>query len=513
MWHCAAATALWQCQNEEQKNEEQKNEEQKNEEQKNEEQKTIASYPITIIGMKEYMEANDGVLAVFPDVSLKRGTNTYDYFHSIQIPAFLARINKLDTKLDPFGQNIACSLKYSETIGNLYCEHYSKPETVCRRMWDMTPETVCRRMWDMTPESNKDPNKETFALPVGVEEPVSLATKKLFEEQFIPETPKSDITPLPFGEGPMLHLWASTTITMQYLHEQENRSHRIKYLQGQLGMISWEDSSWVKGARILINKLRQFASDEGIDGKDKRRILLFNYRIGDVNKQHDANIDLLKSVIDIAKERNQFVVVPLIVHASDAEVREIENVTTSILVLYKGDKPYDKRYTAAFWAFVANELQDIVHGVIGGRSGSMDIASFMGVNTCSFDEPVFGPHRTSEHDPYEKRYICSQGGQLLRLLSQHAIMSVVYVDTSSWVSKKRDNGTKYNSYTKLDEEGLKTWLDREPSSPHISPELTADQIRVRCTRSVVSATLIYHFLERACRGNPKRGFIEDGAPY
>jgi hypothetical protein len=456
MWHCAAATALWQCQNEE--------------------QKTNASYLITIIRMKENVEKRKGgILAVSLDESLKQGSNTYNYFHSIQIPAFLARINKLETKFGPvFGPNIAKSPGYSETIGHLYCWHYGEQDAVCSVMWDRTK------------ESDKDANKGTFAL-LGVKEPVSLAKEVLFCKEFIPELPKSAIPPPPFEGGLMLHLWASTTITMQYLHEQGNRSERIKHLQEQLGRISESSSSWVNRARSLIRKLVGFATKEGIDGKNDKRVLLFNYRIGDVNKQHDANIHLLKSITKITKTRG-FVVVPLIVGASPEEVSEIKKVTHSILELYEDDIPYDKRYTAAFWAIVANELQDtIVHGVIGGRSGSMDIASFMGVNTCSFDEPVFG------NKCYDDDDIRKQGGQLLRLLAQHAIMSVVYVDATTLYKKTRTNGHKYNAYKKLDKDGVEQWLDRRPSDLHIWPKLIAEEIRVRCTRSVVTAMLIYHF--------------------
>ncbi|MGZ3458883.1 MAG: hypothetical protein ACXU86_10325, partial [Archangium sp.] len=45
------------------------------------------------------------------------------------------------------------------------------------------------------------------------------------------------------------------------------------------------------------------------------------------------------------------------------------------------------RRTALLWARIADlQKEGLVHGLIGGRSGSMDIASFMGVNAYSWDE-------------------------------------------------------------------------------------------------------------------------------
>lgn len=132
------------------------------------------------------------------------------------------------------------------------------------------------------------------------------------------------------------------------------------------------------------------ATQEGVDRLNGKKVVLFNYRKGDVNRQHDGNRYLLDSVSKFAASRG-FVVIALCVDASMEEIDILRINNHPVLQLYTQGQSYDKRYTAAFWSIVANELQGIyVHGLLGGRSGSMDIAAFLGVNTCSFDEPVFG---------------------------------------------------------------------------------------------------------------------------
>lgn len=453
MWHCAAATAL--CQSED--------------------QKVIVAYPLTIIGMKEKVSfAPDGSVVVSPDNSILRGSQTYNYFHSVQIPCLLARINKLETRFRPvFGQNIVGgSTEYLNKIVVLHREHYGNPNAVCGMMWSLTPET------------EEAANVRTLQIPHNIAKPVSLAKEVLFpNEGEIPELAKSDISPpyefdgneeVLIGPGPMLHLWASTAITMQYLYEPEKRARRIQYLQEQLGNTSNINSTWFQQACTLRDKLVMLATQEGVDRSNEKRVLIFNYRKGDVNKQHDGNISLLNSVSKFAATKG-FVVIALCVNVDIEEVDFLRINNHVVLQLYERGQSYDKRYTAAFWALVANELQGtIVQGLIGGRSGSMDIASFMGVNTCSFDEPVFGQKYKFGDD-----YILAQGGQLLRLMSQYPVMSIVYVNTDSWF----DNNYRYNAYDELDERGLSEWLERAPSDPHICPPISVIELRVSADSS------------------------------
>ncbi|KFZ13615.1 hypothetical protein V502_06523 [Pseudogymnoascus sp. VKM F-4520 (FW-2644)] len=446
IWHCAAATAL--C--------------------LSEDDNVIASDAITIIGMKEKVSwAPEGSVTVMisPDNSIIHGSRTYNYFHSINIPILLARINKLEAKFRPaFGQNIAGgSGLYLDMLIGLYRGQFGDPDTLCSKMWSMTPET------------EKDANVSTLQVPPNFDSRpsrVSLPNEVLFpnEGEVLEPVPNADLSP-PYEfdgneevlrrPGVMLHLWTSTAITMQYLYDPATRERRIRYLQRELGNISAENSTWVQQAYALRDKLIMLAESNG------RRVVLFNYRKGNVNKQHDGNIGLLDSVSRFAAARG-FAVVAL-----------LENV----LQLYRMGESYDKRYTAAFWSIVANQLQGFyVQGLIGGRSGSMDIASFMGVNCCTFDEQIFNQKCYFDDD-----YIIAQGGLFLRLMSQHPVTSIVYVNFCSWF----DSGAEYNAYNELDEEGLGEWLDRVLCDPHIYPPLSVEQVRnTQAGRKSLESTLM-----------------------
>lgn len=450
MWHCVAATAL--CQSEM--------------------RHVVAAYPVTVIGMKEKVSWVPDVgetIAVSPGNSVLEGSHIYNYFHSIQIPVLLARINKLETQFRPvFGKNLIASTEYMNKIIVLYRTFYDQPGGLCSVMWSVTPET------------DQAANFSTFQIPPEVAKPNSLTNEVLFPDEV--ETLKLaniDVSP-PYefdgneeilaGPGPMMHVWASTTVIMQYLIHDDVRAGHIQYLQEQLGQISKADSAWVQRARRLSDKLVMLATQEGVDRSNEKKVVIFNYCKSDVNKQHDGNIALL-SFVAVFAEKKGFAVIALVENLLPDEIDYIRIHNIPVLELYPdGQSSYDKRYTPAFWTIVVNELQGtLVHGVIGGRGGSMEIASLMGVNTCTFDEPIF-----NEESRYGDAYVLAQGGPLLRLLSLHPITSIVYVKKSSWYK----NDTKCNAYQELDERGLGEWLDRNLSDPHICPALSAAEVRV-----------------------------------
>lgn len=95
-----------------------------------------------------------------------------------------------------------------------------------------------------------------------------------------------------------------------------------------------------------------------------------------------------------------------------------------------------KRRTALLWARIADlQKEGLVHGLIGGRSGSMDIAAFMGVNAYSWDE----------HKPDNVDY--------QRLKETEPIMTV---------------GHMQGDDHKLDEGHVKGWMKPPPSERRLA---------------------------------------------
>ncbi|KAI9760111.1 MAG: hypothetical protein M1840_002722 [Geoglossum simile] len=414
MWHCAAMTAL--CQSDV--------------------KDLITPYPVTIIGLQAGLKSG----ALVQSECTKRGYYTFQYFRTLGIPILLARIHpnknfwlwKNDMTID-----------HVKVMAKCYTDY---PTSDCTIVWSNTAEAPTTD----TPPINPAPtNNVANIFPPSA--PAPAVPTPAQEEDFYDFSPTDNevasMDPKKFRNA---HLWTSTTIVMQYLHESTKRAARIGYLQQMFGAKN-EAAQWYKDADALVGKLNQLQVATG------KNVVLFNYRIGDVNRQHNSNLNLLNFVETQAAAKS-LAVISIVVGASIAATNALKQQRPGkVLELYAPNVAYDKRYTSAFWAIVANKCPK-VFGLIGGRSGSMDIASFMGVNCCSWDEPIFsGSYDSIQNTRTYKYAYDEQGGQLLRLLNQRAIMSVVYVNTTGV------NLSAYpRVYSALETTGLASWLGRTP---------------------------------------------------
>ncbi|KAM0819278.1 putative Chitinase [Seiridium cardinale] len=116
----------------------------------------------------------------------------------------------------------------------------------------------------------------------------------------------------------------------------------------------------------------------------------------------------------------------------------------------------DKRFTARFWNRVQRMTE--VFGLIGGRSGSLDVAAFVGMNCFEWDEPVFNIAVGAldielKHLP-SKEYTELQVPQYLRLLNQCFVINIGLLDASSY-------DYKHKIFTRLEIEELDRWLSGE----------------------------------------------------
>jgi len=126
----------------------------------------------------------------------------------------------------------------------------------------------------------------------------------------------------------------------------------------------------------------------------KQRVVLVNMRLATYNVENIITEAIYWQIVRLAASFGCVVVRVGAYQDDDGYrkygqwVRQLDNTALDIYgVNEKGFVPADLRETAWFWALVY-ELQtknrNLV-GVIGGRSGSLDIAAFMGVRTLSFD--------------------------------------------------------------------------------------------------------------------------------
>jgi len=132
-----------------------------------------------------------------------------------------------------------------------------------------------------------------------------------------------------------------------------------------------------------------------------------------------------------------------------------------------GDVPESKRITALFWKAVAEseEFNEHVYGIVGPRSGSLDIAAMMGIRTFEFDQPFLyaynDPSRWWNKDlssQDREAYMAKEFPQHLRMLMQAPWMTLGVMDITSWDPQSR-------TFTRLESGRFDDWLGSKVTCP------------------------------------------------
>ncbi|KAF2842521.1 hypothetical protein M501DRAFT_1013859 [Patellaria atrata CBS 101060] len=127
------------------------------------------------------------------------------------------------------------------------------------------------------------------------------------------------------------------------------------------------------------------------------RVVLENYRVGHVNGGMDSNLEMSKWFKNEAEKKGMAVIYVIVIDMTQERGREayskLEATKGNVLFdldnkndpVQQGWPGLDSRAQALFWAKVTSN-KDIA-GVFSGRSGSVDVAGFNGVNVFFWDEP------------------------------------------------------------------------------------------------------------------------------
>jgi hypothetical protein len=247
----------------------------------------------------------------------------------------------------------------------------------------------------------------------------------------------------------------STTILMDHVR-RSGRPAVIRFLREK-----FTANLALQDMQHMDQKVLQI--EQAIRKQGGKQVILLNRRSGDVNKQHNTTDGIENQLKELAAQKNMFV---LGVATPDYKPGDIDLFDSQSL---RKNEFVDKRRTAYFWKRVS-ELPG-VYGLIGGRSGSMDIAAFMGMNVFSWDE----------NRPDDEQY--------LRLLQTYPLMSI------GWVDEESRNTA--GAYEKLLPRHVSAWL--EDKKKRIWPRIS--KLDDKVVRRLEGAGVRAHYL-RGSAGLP-----------
>lgn len=248
----------------------------------------------------------------------------------------------------------------------------------------------------------------------------------------------------PKNDKRLVPLAATTAMVMQMM-DLLDRPTALKLLGDAL---SAELSEKAKAAaQSMVDRLAALVASTRAE-----KVVLLNYRQGEVNKQHNTN----EKIKDSLKDHASLLTYPTTV-ISIPQMREMAPKILEDRDRRPGPKkdwifdlyglvdqnaarlPDDRRAKVWFWKLVAEQLQSgsvvvdgslpaPVVGMIGGRSGSMDLPSFVGVRCMSWDEPLLARNVREGLSKNDIKNVREQASQILRLLNQWPLMSMSYID-------------------------------------------------------------------------------------
>ncbi|KAK3984320.1 hypothetical protein QBC44DRAFT_375316 [Cladorrhinum sp. PSN332] len=348
------------------------------------------------------------------------------------------------------------------------------------------------------------------------------------------QEPEEDELLGPVKDPKLVHIWCSTSIVMQmmnYLGFRQSQKILGYHLSG--------GSQMPQGVKTAAEgKFLDLCATINAQCTPKTKgVVLFNYRIGDVNTQHDANMNIFTQVRELCRARGYLLFaipqmksdkwnkIPAAEKPAGAEIFDLLNVVSSPANNPNGTSggPTDNRAKAYFWHLVATYLQgtsesaplgkpetasnlaklDIpryflrfkeapVIGLIGGRSGSTDLPAFVGLRVFSWEEPLLKTHKAWSRP----QSIESQGPQVGRLLNQHPLVVTGFLDPGSFqeVTVGKTVRRVHNRLEDSDENGgvLKKWLSNADQLTGITRPLLPARVKVTQNKDFVKTLLQEH---------------------
>lgn len=263
--------------------------------------------------------------------------------------------------------------------------------------------------------------------------------------------PKLQPFPKTLENNRVLQLKTATTIAMNLLSHKSTRKERHDFLAVRMhsSLADGDPDPHSEYKQLAVNKFKDLELLVSNMKKDKGwgGIILENYRKGHVNGGTDTSKQLSEELERLANA-SKLGVIAIPATATEDGYREVKSrykESTAIFDLYnktgtRDGKPFqwidtpwpglDTQAQAYFWHQVARS--GLIQGLVGGRSGSVDIAAFCGVKTLFWDEPWIdyacsgeGVDGWRQRSPNNDMEAIAQIPQCLRSQQLMAIMGTV----------------------------------------------------------------------------------------
>jgi hypothetical protein len=296
---------------------------------------------------------------------------------------------------------------------------------------------------------------------------------------------------LPWSDSELVNMHPTTTIVMQM---REFFGHDVWYNRIVRGFTKGIETAAATAIQEVDAKITELSNiidrvirEETQKGRLGRRVVIYNYRIGDVNKQNDSTIPLLRQVQRLAHKCGACVIILPSMKRADWNnqvqpqlnkkqqkwgpdyVFDLHNLGGNAVA-----RPTDKRGIPIFWFKVAKFLQidnspgaaqptvpRFLIGVLGPKSGSVDLAAFMGVRCMSSDEPILDmvpidPGTNLDMRQLQDKKMIGFGSQVLRLVNMWPIMGICWlvepclVRLDKWIPVLNEDDFKIENWLRMD---------------------------------------------------------------
>jgi hypothetical protein len=400
-----------------------------------------------------------------PDIADSKYANMFDYFQRLNLRCLLVKLPAAITMGDEWCEEVAPRIEpqdlaicYNDQLG--HCKngtHYGKG---------------FRTLWESL-------------------QPVKLSAYHVSKH--------INVKGLPKHVWPPLHHYTHTTLLASFmrrcLQPGQTNMPKLKLLRNQHHAIALD-------AQAKITQLRQLIRESRVStgaGFESATAILFIYRatkhekkpnVGSflMNPHQDATMGLFEQVQEIARRRG-FVTIRVPQGLDARRIRanadlDIFDELASLSQSQPGLAMKDRRFLPCFWSQLAAapDLNDLVFGIIGPRTGTLDVAAFAGLRCFEWDEPLC-EELAGQTSEARRQHLDSQLPQHLRLMMQGSFMSIGLLDIHSFDKSA-------SRYEKLLEEPLQRWMS---GAADVFPTPVASKQTVR-ERSLPTGSCDYNMV-------------------